>query len=138
MRRPDSSRLVRILDVLGRNVADDTLGERLDHVLAFLQRGDLETLDRAAILFGDRHVLRDVHETTREVAGVRRLERGVGQTLTSAVRRGEVLERRQAFSEVRLDRAFDDFADTTGELLLRLRHQSAHTRQLADLVAATA
>ena len=43
--------LVRILDVLGGDVADDTLGQRLDHVLAFLQRGDLETLDRAAILF---------------------------------------------------------------------------------------
>ena len=79
--------LVRILDVLGRDVADDALGQRLDDVLAFLQRADLETHDRAAILLGDRHVLRDVHETTREVAGVRRLERRVGQTLTGAVRR---------------------------------------------------
>ena len=128
---------MRILDVLGREVADDALGQRLDDVLAFLQRGDLETLDRTAILLGDRHVLRDVHEAAREVAGVRRLERGVGQTLTSAVRRREVLERRQTFTEVRLDRALDDFADATGELLLRLRHQSAHTRQLTDLVAAT-
>ena len=31
--------LVRILDVLGGEVADDALGQRLDHVLAFLQRG---------------------------------------------------------------------------------------------------
>ena len=31
--------LVRILDVLGGEVADDTLRQRLDHVLAFLQRG---------------------------------------------------------------------------------------------------
>ena len=30
--------LVRILDVLGGEVADDTLGQRLDHVFAFLQR----------------------------------------------------------------------------------------------------
>src|SRR6185503_21328424 len=43
--------LVRILDVLGREVTDDSLRERLDHVLAFLQRGDFETLDRTAILF---------------------------------------------------------------------------------------
>ena len=43
--------LVRILDVLGGEVADDALGQRLDHVLAFLQRGHLETLDRTAILF---------------------------------------------------------------------------------------
>ena len=90
-----------------------------------------------AILLGDRHVLRDVHKAARQVAGVGRLERGVGQTLTSAVRRREVLERRKTFTEVRLDRTFDDFADTTGELLLRLRHKTAHTRQLADLVAAT-
>ena len=34
--------LVRILDVLGRNGADDALGQRLDDVLAFLQRADLE------------------------------------------------------------------------------------------------
>ena len=130
--------LVRILDVLGGDVADDALRQRLDDVLAFLQRADLETLDRAAILLGDRHVLRDVHETAREVAGVGRLERRVGQTLTGAVRRDEVLEQRQTFTEVRLDRALDDFADAAGELLLRLRHQSAHTRQLTDLVAATA
>ena len=130
--------LVRIVDVLGRHVADDALGQRLDDVLAFLQRADLEAQDRAAILLGDRHVLRDVDETAREVAGVGRLERGVGQTLTSAVRRDEVLEHRQAFAEVRLDRALDDFADAAGELLLRLRHQAAHTGELTDLVADTA
>ena len=129
--------LVRVLDILGRHVADDALRQRLDDVFAFLQRADLEAEDRAAILLGDRHVLRHVDETTRQVTGVGRLERRVGQTLTSAVRRDEVLEHRQAFTEVRLDRAFDDFTDATGELLLRLRHQSAHTRELTDLVAAT-
>ena len=40
----------------------------------------------------DDGVLRDVDETTREVTGVRRLERGVGEALTGAVRRDEVLE----------------------------------------------
>ena len=39
----------------------------------------------------DDDVLRDVDETAREVAGVRRLERRVGETLTGAVRRDEVL-----------------------------------------------
>ena len=127
--------LVRILDVLGRHVADDALRQRLDDVFAFLQRADLEAEDRAAVFFADRHVLRHVHQTTREVAGVGRLERRVGQTLTRAVRRDEVLEHRQAFAEVRLDRALDDLADTAGELLLRLGHQAAHPRQLPDLVA---
>ena len=43
--------LVRIFHFLRGHVADDALGERLDDVLAFLQRADLEALDRAAILF---------------------------------------------------------------------------------------
>src|SRR5262249_55176224 len=128
--------LVRILDILGGKVADDTLRERLDDVLAFLQRGDFESLDRTAVLFADRHVLRDVDQTTREITRVGRLERRVGETLAGAVRRREVLERRQTLSEVRLDRALDDFADAAGELLLRLGHESTHSRQLPDLVAA--
>ena len=129
---------MRIFDILRGDVADDALGQRLDDVLAFLQRADLEAHDRAAILLGDRHVLRDVDEAAREVTGVGRLERRVGQTLPGAVRRDEVLEHGQAFAEVRLDRAFDDLADAAGELLLRLRHQSAHAGELTDLVARTA
>ena len=42
----------------------------------------------------DDGVLRDVDETAREVTGVRRLERGVGEALTRAVRRDEVLRAR--------------------------------------------
>src|SRR2546422_11523314 len=41
-------------------------------------------------------------------------------------------------SEIRLDRALDDLADAAGELLLRLRHQAPHPRQLTDLVARAA
>ena len=93
-------------------------------------------MHRAAILLGDRDVLRHVHETAGQVAGVGRLERGVGQTLPGAVGRDEVLEHREAFTEVRLDRALDDFADAAGQLLLRLGHQAAHAGQLPDLVAA--
>ncbi len=127
--------LVRILDVLRRHVADDTLRQRLDDVLAFLQRTDLESENGAAVLFSDRDILRHVHQTARQVSGVGRLERRVGQTLTSTVRRDEVLEHRQSFTEVRLDRALDDLANTTGQLLLRLGHQAAHSGQLPDLVA---
>ena len=130
--------LVRIEDIFSRDAAEDALLQRLDDVLAFLQRSDLEAEDGSAILFGDRHILRDVHEAAGEVTGVRRLERGVGQTLTCAVGRDEVLEHGQSFAEVRLDRAFDDLADASGQLLLRLRHQSAHTGELTDLVARTA
>ena len=107
--------LHRIEHVFGGHVADETLRQRLDHVLAFLERRRVDAEDRATILFGDRHVLRHVDQTTRQVSGVGRLERRIGQTLAGAVRRREVLEHRQAFAEVRLDRVFDDFTDTTGE-----------------------
>src|SRR3989449_1756509 len=100
-----------------------------------LERRHLEAADGAAVLLGDRHVLGHVHEPAGEIPGVRRLERRVGEALARAVRRDEVLEHGEPLTEVRLDRALDDLADASGELLLRLRHQAAHPRQLADLVA---
>ena len=83
---------MHIIDVFSGHGADDALGKRLDDVLAFLQRSDLEAEDGSAIFLGDRDILRDVDEAAGEVAGVRGLERGVGQTLTRTVRRDEVLE----------------------------------------------
>ena len=71
--------LVRILDIFRCHVADDALREGLDHIFPFLERADLETEDRTAILFGDRHILRDVHQTAREVTSVGRLERRIRQ-----------------------------------------------------------
>ena len=67
------------------------------------------------------------HQAAGEVAGVGRLERGIGQTLAGAVRRDEVLQHVQAFAEVGRDRGFDDLAR-------RLGHQAAHTGELADLL----
>ena len=130
--------LVRIEHVLARHAAEDALAQRLDDVLALLERRDLEAQDRAAVLLGDRDVLRHVHQAAGQVAGVGRLERRVGQTLPGAVGRDEVLEHREPLAEVRLDRALDDLADAAGELLLRLGHQAAHAGELPDLVAAAA
>ena len=102
------------------------LAQALDHVAAFDQRRHRDALDRAAIGFGDHQVLRHVDQTTREVTGVRGLQRGVGQALARAVRRDEVLQDVQAFAEVRRDRRLDDRA-------VGLGHQAAHAGQLADL-----
>ena len=74
----------------------------------------------------DDAVLRHVDQTARQVARVRGLQRGVGQTLAGAVRRVEVLEHREAFLEVRDDRALDDLARGLG-------HQAAHAGKLAHL-----
>ena len=53
-----------------------------------------------ALLFADDQLLRDVDESTGQVAGVGGPERGVGETLAGTVRRDEVLEHRQALTEV--------------------------------------
>src|SRR5688572_2110665 len=123
--------LDRVDDLLERDAADDAVAQRLDDLAAFDDGPRLDAVQRAAIVIGDDHVLRHVDETTRQVARVRRLQRGIGQALAGAVRRDEVLEHRQAFAEVGLDRLLDDF---TG----RLGHQAAHARQLAYLLLAAA
>ena len=66
-----------------------------------------------------------------EITRVRRLERGVGQTLAGAVGRVEVLQHGQAFLEVRQDRRLDDRAVGT-------RHQAAHAGELLHLLRRTA
>ena len=48
----------------------------------------------AAVLLGDDDVLRHVDQTAGEVARVGGLERRIGQALTRAVRRDEVLAAR--------------------------------------------
>ena len=80
---------------------------------------------RTSIL-ADDELLRDVDESTGQVAGVGGTERGVGEALARAVRRDEVLEHRQAFTEVALDRARDDLAARVGD-------EAAHTGDLPHL-----
>ena len=76
------------------DAAEDAVAERLDDLAGLFELGHADAVERAAVELGDDGVLRDVDETAREVTGVRRLERGVGEALTSAVRRDEVLEHR--------------------------------------------
>src|SRR5206468_12490977 len=87
-------------------------------VLALLQGRHLEAQDRAAVFLGDRDILRHVHQPARQVARVRGLQRRVGQALARAVGRDEVLEHREAFAQVRLERALDDLTDAPRALLL--------------------
>ena len=81
---------------------------------------------RPAVLLADDELLRDVDEPAGQVAGVGGTQRGVGETLAGTVGRDEVLEDRQALTEVRLDRARDD-------LTTRVGHETAHTGDLAHL-----
>src|SRR5262249_30734990 len=117
----------RIGDLLERDAADDAVAKRLDDLARFDDGARLDPVERAAVVLADDHVLGDVHETARQVARVRGLERGIGETLAGAVRRDEVVLHLEAFTEVRGDRRLDDFAR-------RLRHQAAHAGELADLL----
>ena len=121
----------RVDDVFQRDAAEDAVGERLDDLAGVLELGHADAVEGAAIELRDDGVLRDVDETAREVTGVRRLERGVGEALTSAVRRDEVLEHAETLAEVRGDRRLDDLAR-------RLRHEATHGGQLANLLGGAA
>ena len=121
----------RVDELLERDAADDPVAQRLDDLAAFDDGPRLDAVERAAVDLGDDHVLRHVDETPRQVARVGRLQRRVGQALARAVRRDEVLEHRQPFTEVRRDGRLDDLAR-------RLGHQAAHAGQLADLLLAAA
>ena len=123
----DGAGAERIDDLLERHAADDAVAERLDDLARFDDRPRLDAVERAAVDLRDDDVLRHVHETAGQVAGVGRLERRVRQTLARAVRRDEVLLHGEAFTEVRRDRRLDDFTR-------RLGHQAAHAGELTDLL----
>ena len=120
----------RIDDVFERHAAEDAVAERLDDLAGVFELGDSNAVERAAVELADDGVLRDVDEAAGEVPGVRRLERGVGETLAGAVRRDEVLEHRETLAEVRGDRRLDDLAR-------RLRHQATHGGELTNLLGAS-
>ncbi len=121
-------RLLRLgIDDFGGDAsAEDPLAQRLDHFATLDQRLHGHAIGGAAIVLGDDEILRHVDEAPREVSGIGRLQRGVGEALARAVRGDEVLQHVQALAEIRGDRRLDDRA-------VGLRHQAAHPRQLPDL-----
>ncbi len=121
----------RIGDGVAADPAADRLGQRPLDLLALVDDALGDALRGAAVVHGDDDVLGHVGQLARQVAGVGRLEGGVGQTLAGAVRGAEVLQHAQAFAEVGLDGRLDDLA-------VRLGHQAAHAGQLADLLDAAA
>ena len=116
--------------VTGDHSTQYALAQRLDDVAAFDVRGHQQTVFGTAIDLGHHQILRDVYQTTSQVTGVRSLQGGIRQTLTSTVSRDEVLKYAQTFTEVRGDRRLDDRA-------VRLGHQATHTGQLTNLSSRT-
>ena len=116
----------RVLDFLAGHAAVDAAGERGGLLVTIHDGGNVDAVGGAAVLTGDDHVLGHVHEFAGHVAGVRSLERGVGETLAGAVGGDEVFQHRKTFAEVGNDRALDNLAGRFG-------HQAAHAAELLDL-----
>ena len=106
---------VGALDVLEQAAADEVL---VQLALLVVQRVRDSHVGAAINLVHD-DVLRDVDQTTGQVTRVGGTQSGVSHTLTSAVRGDEVLQHRQALTEVRLNRNVDGAA-------LGVCHQAAH------------
>ena len=122
------------LHVTSQGACDDRALRVIDdaHPVSGLDTDDSNVaLVSSTIHFANDHVLRDVDQSTGQITGVRRAKRGIGQTLASTVGGDEVLQNRQAFAEVGLDRARDDLALWVG-------HQTAHTGDLTHLHEVTA
>src|SRR6185503_15311321 len=117
----------RILDVIAGTAANETVAELHDLVFTLVNGADPNAVGGAAIFLADDHVLGNVHEFAGHVAGIRRLECGVGQTLAGAVSGDEVLEHGEALAEVRENGLLDDFA-------ARFGHETAQTGKLANLL----
>src|SRR5581483_1038753 len=127
----DDQVAVVVLDLLERHAADDAVTQRLDNLAGFHDALHIDAIDRAAIVFADDDVLRHVDQATRQVTGIGCLECRIRQTFARSVRRNEVLQNVESFAEVRGNGRLDDFAG-------RLGHQSAHTRELANLLFGSA
>ena len=113
-------------DGLGRVAAVDALAEALN-LLSLVEHGaGHDAVGRAAVLLADDDILRDIDQTTGQVTGVGGTQCGIGQALTGASGRDEVLEYGQAFTIVGLDRDLDGL---TGGV----RNQTAHAGELTDL-----
>ena len=130
-RLDDHRPAIRLHGISDRDTAENALAQCFDNFAAFDQRFYSQAVGGAAIIFGHHQILRHVNQTTREVARVGGLQRGIGKTFTRTVGRNEVLQDIQTFAEVRRDRGLDDRA-------IGLRHQTAHTRQLANLCSRAA
>ena len=134
-RRPRRATLPCGVDDVGGERAREhrVLDVRVAHQHAVgIRRGDrqLEALGRAAVVLADDDILRDVDETTGQVARVGGTQGRVGQTLAGTVRRDEVLRHRQTLAVRGDDRTRDD-------LTLRVVHQTTHTGDVADLQPVT-
>src|SRR6185312_15527442 len=81
-----------VFDLFERDSAHNAVAHRFDDLARLDDGADVDAVERSAILFGDNHILRYVHQAASEIAGISGLERRVRQSLASAVCGDEVLQ----------------------------------------------
>ena len=113
-------------DAFAGSPAVDTGGKGRHFFVAVINGVNGDAVAGAAVFRMDDDILGHVHEFAGHVAGVRRFQRGICQTLAGAVGGDEVFQHGKAFTEVGRDGAFDNFA-------AGFRHQTAHAGELLDL-----
>ena len=109
-----------------RHPAEHTFSQRFDDVSSFDEGCEHQTITRTTIFFRHDEILCDIDKTPREIARIGGLQRSVGQAFASAVRGDEVLKDIETLSEVCGDWCLDNRS-------VGLGHQTAHTRELANL-----
>ena len=114
-------------DRLCREAAVNGGGKVLDQLAAVVLGLGPDALLGTAVLLTDDDVLADVDHAAGQVTGVGGTKRRIGHALSGATGGDEVLQNGEAFTEVGLD---GDLDGLTGGV----RHQTAHTGQLTDLV----
>ena len=117
----------RIDNVVNRESAEKSGLKRLDLLVAFADLGNPNAGRRSAVVVSDDDILRNIDKSSCEVAGVGGTKRRVRLSFTRTSRGYEIFKNGKSFTEVRSDGNFDRFT-------CRVRHKSAHTAKLTDLV----
>ena len=123
-----------VCDRIHNGLTTDTTVDRIDeadlHLLTAIDNTFRDSLRCEAVIHGDHHVLSHVSQFTGQVTTISSLECCICQTFPGTMGGTEVFQNRQAFTEVCLDRSFNDFTGWFG-------HQTTHAGQLADLLDTT-
>ena len=95
--------------------------------IAVFNSGNFDIVLRAAVAFPDNDFLADVNKTPCQITGVGRSQSRIRKRLSGAVAGNEKLQNVKSLTEICLDRDFNRFSRG-------IRHQSAHSGELFDLV----
>ncbi len=87
-------------DVMNRHTSENALAKRRNDFIAILKGGADKTAECTAIFLGNDDIVRDIHQTTRQITGVGRLKGGISKTLTGTVGGDEVLQHGHTFLKV--------------------------------------